>query len=575
MALRSSSKNLRFDLLSETSSFEEDEFLSYNPNRNKKKKHKKKKTKPDSIPEDPITLSDSNGNVFLENRNIYNAGGATVVCTVSEVTECQTVYGNSGRELRQRNVINGGGQDEMMFSSPRVEEKRMEETVEEVVSPDTHWSDTNGTAVPSGKLETAESLDWNRLMAKDPNFLFSVETTPVRYFMDEMHKGHSLRSTTTHGSEKERDRVYDTIFRLPWRCELLIDVGFFVCFDSFLSLLTIMPTRILMSLWRLLTTRQFKKPSAAELSDIGCLLALVCCVALLERTDISLIYHMIRGQGTIKLYVVYNVLEIFDRLCQSFGGDVMQTLFNTAEGLANCSEENMRFWIWRFLADQALAIAFSNILNWAITLSTCIIAHNNALLALLVSNNFAEIKGNVFKRFSKDNIHNLVYADSIERFHIAAFLIVVLAQNIREAEGPWLESFVINALMVYLCEMLIDIIKHSFLAKFNDIRPIAYSEFLEELCSQTLQVQTEDKKQILTFIPLAPACMVIRVLTPVYAAHLPYSPQAWRFFWILLLSAMTYVMLTSLKVMIGMGLQKHASWYINRCRTRKGHFHTD
>ena len=35
----------------------------------------------------------------------------------------------------------------------------------------------------------------------------------------------------------------------------LIDVGFFVCFDSFLSLLTIMPTRILITLWRLLTTR--------------------------------------------------------------------------------------------------------------------------------------------------------------------------------------------------------------------------------------------------------------------------------------------------------------------------------
>lgn len=36
----------------------------------------------------------------------------------------------------------------------------------------------------------------------------------------------------------------------------LIDVGFFVCFDSFLSLLTIMPTRILMTLWRLVRTRR-------------------------------------------------------------------------------------------------------------------------------------------------------------------------------------------------------------------------------------------------------------------------------------------------------------------------------
>ena len=49
------------------------------------------------------------------------------------------------------------------------------------------------------------------------------------------------------------------------------------------------------------------------------------------------------------------------------------------------------------------------LLAQAITLSTCIIAHNNALLALLVSNNFAEIKSNVFKRVSKENLHNLVY----------------------------------------------------------------------------------------------------------------------------------------------------------------------
>jgi len=49
------------------------------------------------------------------------------------------------------------------------------------------------------------------------------------------------------------------------------------------------------------------------------------------------------------------------------------------------------------------------LLAQAITLSTCIIAHNNALLALLVSNNFAEIKSNVFKRVSKENLHSLVY----------------------------------------------------------------------------------------------------------------------------------------------------------------------
>ncbi|KAL3637407.1 Protein POLLEN DEFTIVE IN GUIDANCE 1 [Castilleja foliolosa] len=68
---------------------------------------------------------------------------------------------------------------------------------------------------------------------------------------------------------------------------------------------------------------------------------------------------MIRGQGIIKLYVVYNILEVFDKLCQTFGGNVMQTLFGSVEGLANCKPENMQFWLWRFISDGALAIVAS------------------------------------------------------------------------------------------------------------------------------------------------------------------------------------------------------------------------
>ncbi|PPR85717.1 hypothetical protein GOBAR_AA34983 [Gossypium barbadense] len=70
-----------------------------------------------------------------------------------------------------------------------------------------------------------------------------------------------------------------------------------------------------------------------------------------------------------------------------------------------------------------------------------------------------------------------------------------------------------NAFVVFFCEMLIDIIKHSFLAKFNGIKPIEYSEFLEDLCKQTLNMQTEDSKKNLTFVPLAPACVPLAVET--------------------------------------------------------------
>ncbi|PON67381.1 Membrane protein,Tapt1/CMV receptor [Parasponia andersonii] len=611
MALRSTERKLSYEILSHSSSIEEDGPLFHRSNsdpirnhqsttvsappmlnRKKRKKRKKPTTttaiKVDStIPEDPITENGrefctvwdnfafsvsgngesyccSNGEGYSVEKYV-RAGSGGSVSTVTMVTE--PGFQNVRGEFRQRSVNGGGGGGDggLEDGASRVSnEGKVESGVEDVSSAGKQRSEPNGTVLT--KLETADSLDWKRLMAEDPNYDFSSEKSPLKYFMDDMSSGNSLRRTTTFGNEKERERVYDTIFRLPWRCELLINVGFFVCFDSFLSLLTIMPARILTTFWRLLKTRQFKRPSAAELSDFGCFVIMAY---------ISLIYHMIRGQGTIKLYVVYNVLEIFDKLCQSFNGDVLQTLFNSAEGLANSPLENMSFWIWRYICDQALAVAASNILSQAITLSTCIVAHNNALLALLVSNNFAEIKSNVFKRYSRENIHSLVYFDSVERFHISAFVLFVLAQNILEAEGPWFESFLLNALLVYVCEMAIDIIKHSFIAKFNGIKPIAYSEFLEDLCKQTLNMQTEDSKNNLTFVPLAPACVVIRVLTPVYAANLAHHPLPWKLFWIVLLSFMTFVMLTSLKVLIGMGLQKHAIWYVNRCRKRKHHLHSD
>ncbi|CAK8566705.1 unnamed protein product [Lathyrus sativus] len=600
MASRTGGTKLSFEVLRRNPIVEEDSFLHHSksdpatlPDRKKRKNRASKKKKKSLDPVDSVADSgDPNrkNELPLENGGPCNGfgidamrycgnGGSVVYEEASETSfsgvtaapEVGSSFSTTVRgsvegfgELRQRNV-NSSSEDLVASVVGDIGEIGKDDDCVKESPVETPRKETERKVLT--KSETVESVDWKRIMEEDPNYVFTVDRSPVAYFLEEMYNGNSLRSTTTLGNETERERVYDTIFRLPWRCELLIDVGFFVCFDSFLSLLTIMPTRILMTIWRLLKTRQFKRLSTMELSDFGCFIIMSCGVVLLQRTDISLIYHMIRGQGTIKLYVVYNVLEIFDKLCQSFNGDVLQTSFHSAEGLASCPPENMRFWLWRFVCDQALAVA--------ITLSTCIVAHNNALLALLVSNNFAEIKGNVFKRYSKDNVHSLVYFDSVERFHISAFILFVLAQNILEAEGPWFESFLYNIFLVYVCEMVIDIIKHSFIAKFNDIKPIAYSEFLEDLCRQTLNLQTEGVKKNLTFVPLAPACVVIRVLTPVYAANLPQNPLPWKIFWILLFSTMTYVMLTSLKVLMGMGLQKHATWYINRCRRRKHHLHAD
>ncbi|PNX99792.1 protein pollen defective in guidance 1-like, partial [Trifolium pratense] len=201
-----------------------------------------------------------------------------------------------------------------------------------------------------------------------------VKQSPVTYFLDKVYNGNSLWNTTTLGNEKGRERVYDTIFRLPWRCELLIDVGCFVCFYSFLSLLTVVPTRVVMTSWKLLKTRKFKRPSPIELSDFGCFIIVACGITVLQQIDISLIYHIIRGQATIKLYLIDYVKVLTGMCCKCY-----------------------------FIQQKDLQDV------------------------------------------------------PLKRKH---------------------------TLSVYLCEVAIDVIKHSFIAKFNNITPIAYSEFLEALCKQ-------------------------------------------------------------------------------------------
>ncbi|CAA7394899.1 unnamed protein product [Spirodela intermedia] len=471
-----------------------------------------------------------------------------------DASESSRLTSTSFAELRQRSVNGGSVCNEIIDAEVSTRESSIGQ-----------WRPASHEHIPI--LSNQESTDWKRLMAEYPGLLEEitcVKGSPLSYFWDEINGGNSLRSTISVGNERKRQRVYNTMFHVPLRCERLIDVGFFVCLDTFLSLLTIMPARILMIMRRILNTRQFQMPNDKELSDVCCFTVLVFGVTALQLTDISLIYHIIRGQGTVKLYVVYNVLEILDNLLRSFGEDVLQVLFNSIEGAATCSPDSLTFELMRYILDQVIAII-------AITLSTCVIAHNNALLALLISNNFAEIKSNVFKRVSKDNIHSLVCHDIIERFHITAFVLFILTQNILESEGSWFGGFLSNVTLVYMCEVLIDTIKHSFLAKFNEIKPATYSEFLEDLCKQILNIQTEDARKTLIFIPLAPACVVIRVLTPLYATVIPHRPLPLRLLWMVIWFSLTYAILVVCKMAVGLALSHLAGWYLRRHSDRKPH----
>ncbi len=252
------------------------------------------------------------------------------------------------------------------------------------------------------------------------------------------------------------------------------------------------------------------------------LLVISSCFVLMHF-DASRMYHGIRGQSAIKLYVIYNVLEVFDRLLSAVGQDVLECLFSR-ETLDR--KPNGRSKVMRPLGMFALALMYTvahatALFYQVITLNVAVNSYSNALLTLLMSNQFVEIKGTVFKRFEKENLFQITCADIVERFQLWFMLLIIAMRNvvevgglsIRSSETSWTAmltgsrnttasttfiasniipmSFtifpkyiaqVLNPFLLVLgSEMFVDWLKHGYITKFNQYKPEVYSKFFDVL----------------------------------------------------------------------------------------------
>lgn len=83
---------------------------------------------------------------------------------------------------------------------------------------------------------------------------------------------------------------------------------------------------ILSGAWSFLTKRQVRR---THIYDILRALIIGIATSVLACVDISRLYHSIRGQEMIKLYVLFTMIEIFDKLCCSLGQDILDALYFT------------------------------------------------------------------------------------------------------------------------------------------------------------------------------------------------------------------------------------------------------
>ncbi|KJZ71725.1 hypothetical protein HIM_08867 [Hirsutella minnesotensis 3608] len=283
---------------------------------------------------------------------------------------------------------------------------------------------------------------------------------------------------------------------------------------------------------------------------------IICSSMALMTLDASRMYHFVRAQSAIKLYVIFNILEVGDRLLSALGQDILECLFSTETLSRNASGRSK---IILPLTMFVLALIYNCLHSIAlyyqvITLNVAVNSYSNALLTLLLSNQFVEIKSTVFKRFERDSLFQLTCADIVERFQLWVMLLIIGMRNVVEVGGlsvpgagadspyedggaapmhppsilphsftvlpSWLMSGEVLSpfLIVVGSEMLVDTIKHAYVTKFNNIKPGFYSRTLDILCkdyySNAFTAPALTRRLGLAVIPLS--CLFIRASVQTY-----------------------------------------------------------
>ncbi|WVQ94316.1 hypothetical protein IAU59_001395 [Kwoniella sp. CBS 9459] len=299
---------------------------------------------------------------------------------------------------------------------------------------------------------------------------------------------------------------------VPLAMEKTTLFGALLCLDGFLYNFTILPIRAIFAITRIISRVIHRKdwrpvPIAHLHSILRMLLLFIPTIVLLVATDASKMYHTVRGQDTIKLYVIFNALEIADRLCCAFGQDVLDTLFaretlspsvrKRGKGRKRQQARPVFFFALSLGYVLTHALIFFYML---VSLNVAINSYDYTLLSLLISNQFVEIKGSVFKKFEKENLFQIMCADIVERFQLSLMLSVIAIRNMIEMSGSEIaflpksfirgkslvDSILSPVLFVIFSEMMVDWLKHAFITKFNHVRASIYERFTDVLAKDVL-----------------------------------------------------------------------------------------
>ncbi|KAH7647308.1 hypothetical protein FG379_002975 [Cryptosporidium bovis] len=254
---------------------------------------------------------------------------------------------------------------------------------------------------------------------------------------------------------------------------------------------------------------QVLKLSAIELTDISRFMVLLFSIFIFSMFDISFFYHYIRGQGLLKLYVIFNMLEVFEKLFRSFGRDLIDTFLRSVTNYfcyinflnMNYISDNVDG------SDSEEVPTFKSIITLYFVVICYLLIHciihmirglalnislnssEYTMFLIVITNNFAEIKSTVFKTYHPISLFTVACSDSIERFQLlydGCILFLRMYFNTRLYNNSIYVTVITWIISVFIVEVIVDWFKHSFLVKFNKIDSKCYDSYLVTLIGDVL-----------------------------------------------------------------------------------------
>ena len=217
-----------------------------------------------------------------------------------------------------------------------------------------------------------------------------------------------------------------------------------ICIEELLSLFSFLPLRAIFSCYDAFVKRRFSKQFYMDWLKMFALILNVLLIV--NYFDYTSIYHTIRSDSVLKLTVIYSFARMFERYLCNVGHDAFDHMIlvheqeekveqvaevktlNEQPLPASLVKKNVLFLV--SFAVHTVYLLLHAVLQLVKCASLNLAFNSNemsgmALMTLIVANNYIELKTNIMKKATLENLFQMFCNDVNERFQFCMYAITI------------------------------------------------------------------------------------------------------------------------------------------------------